>query len=85
MARSAVVGLPDAMYGERVVAWVVPQDPDRVQAEALRESLHELCATHLAKYKCPSQIVIARSLPVNATGKVQKHILREIEPRDMLA
>ncbi|WP_040290794.1 AMP-binding protein [Alicyclobacillus hesperidum] len=85
VARSAVVGLPDAMYGERVVAWVVPQDPDRVQAEALRESLHELCATHLAKHKCPSQIVIARSLPVNATGKVQKHILREIEPRDMLA
>lgn len=83
--RSAVIGLPDPLYGERVVAWVVPADVEVLDVDRLRTDLDGLCAAHLAKHKCPSQIVIARSLPVNATGKVQKHLLREVEPRDMLA
>lgn len=85
IARSAVIGLPDPMYGERVVAWVVPANPDGIVPDELRSDLMSLCSTHLAKHKCPSQILIARELPVNATGKVQKHLLREIEPKDMLA
>jgi len=85
VARSAVVGLPDPLYGERAVAWVVPEEPDAVDADALRAELESLCAAHLARPKRPSQIVIARSLPVNATGKVQKHVLRNLEPRDRLA
>lgn len=85
VARSAVIGLPDPMYGERVVAWIVPAEPDNITADVLRDDLMSLCSTHLAKHKCPSQIVIARELPANATGKVQKHLLREIEPKDMLA
>ncbi|MDI9260061.1 AMP-binding protein [Alicyclobacillus sendaiensis] len=85
VARSAVVGLPDPLYGERAVAWVVPEEPDAVDADALRAELESLCAAHLARPKRPSQIVIAKSLPVNATGKVQKHVLRNLEPRDRLA
>lgn len=85
VARSAVVGMPDPLYGERAVAWVVPEEPDGVDADALRAELESFCAAHLAKPKRPSQIVIARSLPVNATGKVQKHVLRNLEPRDRLA
>ncbi len=85
VARSAVVGLPDPLYGERAVAWVVPEELDGVDADALRAELESFCAAHLAKPKRPSQIVIAGSLPVNATGKVQKHVLRNLEPRDRLA
>ncbi|SIS92703.1 AMP-binding protein [Alicyclobacillus vulcanalis] len=85
VARSAVVGLPDPLYGERVVAWVVPEEPEGIDADALRAELASFCAEHLAKPKWPAQIVIARSLPVNATGKVQKHVLRNLEPRDRLA
>lgn len=85
VARSAVIGLPDPLYGERVVAWIVPREPDSIQPDVLRTELMDTCLTNLAKHKCPSQILIARSLPVNATGKVQKHLLREVEPKDMLA
>lgn len=70
--ESAVIGVPDADFGERVVAVVVP-DGDAPSEEEAIAALRPL----LAAYKLPKQIVFLEELPRNAMGKVQKNILRE--------
>jgi malonyl-CoA/methylmalonyl-CoA synthetase len=68
----AVVGLPDAEFGERVVAAVVSEDPDLTA-----EKVMSYCREELAGYKKPRQVVFVEELPRNALGKVLKHRVRE--------
>jgi malonyl-CoA/methylmalonyl-CoA synthetase len=76
----AVVGAPDRVWGERIVAAVVPREPD---APALTDEVRDLCARSLADYKRPKEVRIVSELPRNALGKVQKHrIVAEIGPED---
>ena len=71
--ESAVIGLPDADLGERVVAVIVPDGPAPDEA-ALRAAVAE----RLARYKQPRAYVVLRDLPRNAMGKVQKAALRQM-------
>jgi malonyl-CoA/methylmalonyl-CoA synthetase len=73
VAEVAVLGLPDADLGERVVAVVVPREGEAPSPEALAD----FCKERLASFKKPRQVVLAASLPRNALGKVQKHVLRD--------
>jgi malonyl-CoA/methylmalonyl-CoA synthetase len=67
--EAAVVGVPDERRGEVPVAYVVADAaPD---ADALREA----CARSLASFKVPRAFVRVATLPRNALGKVQKHLL----------
>ena len=70
--ESAVVGLPDEEFGEKVVAVVVPKEGT---ASPLPEALIEHCRRRLASYKCPKRIAIVADLPRNAMGKIQKNRL----------
>jgi malonyl-CoA/methylmalonyl-CoA synthetase len=69
--ESAVVGLPDEDFGERVTAVVVLNEGASVRCEELLA----LCKNRLAGYKCPKQVVLVEALPRNAMGKLQKNIL----------
>jgi len=69
----AVVGLPDADLGEQVVAVVVVRHSPTITAE----QLVALCRENLASYKKPRQVYFVESLPRNALGKIQKHLVRE--------
>jgi fatty-acyl-CoA synthase len=73
VAEVAVIGLPDARYGEVVSAWVVPKPGADLSAQALRD----YCRDRIAHYKIPHYIEIVEQLPRTVTGKVRKHILRE--------
>jgi acyl-CoA synthetase (AMP-forming)/AMP-acid ligase II len=88
----AVIGVPDDLWGERVVAVIVPNadgfkpgalDLESLDATALNPLLLDTAAldTHarltLAGYKVPRAYVVADSLPRNAYGKVLKRELRE--------
>ncbi len=66
----AVVGLPDAEWGDRVVACVVPREgrDDECSEDAVRAFAKE----RLATYKVPRVVVAMRDLPRNAVGKVMK-------------
>jgi malonyl-CoA/methylmalonyl-CoA synthetase len=66
----AVVGLPDATWGDRVVACVVARAgrEDECREPALRAFARE----RLAAYKVPKQVILMPALPVNALGKVIK-------------
>jgi fatty-acyl-CoA synthase len=70
----AVIGVPDARWGETVKALVVPAaGHEGVTPEALIEH----CRGLLAHYKCPTSVELRDGLPRTATGKLQKFRLRE--------
>lgn len=70
----AVFGVPDENWGERVVAVVVSKDPALTV-----EDLENFCKTHdkLARYKRPRAYKFVEELPRNASGKIQKFLMRE--------
>ena len=73
VSEAAVVGLPDAQWGERVVAVVVLKAGAQLTPEELQ--LH--CREHLAGFKVPRQLFLRESLPRNPSGKVLKRVLRD--------
>lgn len=82
VAESAVIGLPNLMLGEEVVA-VIVLHPEQYQmiddAAALRQlsqSLKAHCHAQLAPFKCPVRIKFRTSLPRTPAGKIQKNLLR---------
>ncbi len=72
--ESAVIGLPDEDFGERVTAVVALESED---SSTTPESLVEFCKNHLAGYKCPKRVIVVPSLPRNSMGKLQKGKLVE--------
>jgi non-ribosomal peptide synthetase component E (peptide arylation enzyme) len=73
VAEAALVGAPDARYGERACAFVVLQPGASLD---LAEVQRHFAATGLARQKTPEQLVIRAALPRTAAGKVQKFALR---------
>jgi len=73
VVEAAVVGCPDPMLGETVVAFI------NAEGAALRPAaVRAWCAARLSDYKVPAEVVIEPApLPRNANGKIQKAPLRE--------
>ncbi|HSV52221.1 MAG TPA: AMP-binding protein [Burkholderiaceae bacterium] len=72
VADCAVLGMPDAAWGEAVVAVVVLRPGVSPPAE---DVLRDFLSGRLARYKLPRRIVALESLPKTALGKVQKPVL----------
>lgn len=73
VAMSAVIGVPDAQWGERVHAVIVLRPGMAIEAEAVIAH----CRTLIAGYKCPRSVEFRPELPITAAGKLQKFALRE--------
>ena len=73
--QAYVVGVPDVRREEAVAAVVVLRTPGAVSADDLRE----FCNKALAAFKVPQhfRFLAREELPVTASGRVQKHRLRE--------
>jgi acyl-CoA synthetase (AMP-forming)/AMP-acid ligase II len=72
VARVAVIGIPDERLGEVGMACCVPRpgatiDPDELIAWSRKR---------MANYKVPRRVEVVDTLPINATGKVEKRDLR---------
>ncbi|GLZ50157.1 long-chain-fatty-acid--CoA ligase [Actinomycetospora sp. NBRC 106375] len=76
VADVALIGVPDDRWGETPLAVVVPKDP---ADPPTLDALDEHCRSQLARYKRPRRLTLVDALPRNATGKVQKTVLRERE------
>jgi fatty-acyl-CoA synthase len=74
---AGVVGVPDRERGELVVAYVVAR-----QGQAPTEAdLIKHCVSLASKYKVPDRIEVRTSLPMTATGKLQRRELKEVAIR----
>jgi long-chain acyl-CoA synthetase len=73
VAEVAVVGAPDAEWGEAVVAFVVPRAGRTIDTAAL----DALCLDHIGRFKRPRRYEVLDALPKNNYGKVLKRALRE--------
>ena len=71
VAECAVVGVPDAEWGERVAAAVVLNQGKAIDLSSFRLWAKELLAAH----KVPSRLLVLDALPRNAMGKVMKPAL----------
>ncbi len=74
--EAAVIGIPDQRWGEALKAFVVVGD-GVAPGSVSEESVIAFCRANLAGYKCPKTVELRTALPRTATGKVQKHVLRE--------
>jgi long-chain acyl-CoA synthetase len=73
VAEAAVVGTPDPIYGENVVAYVVP----RKGAQLDEGQIIEHVAQNVARFKAPTRVHIIDVLPKSPIGKVLRRVLRE--------
>jgi fatty-acyl-CoA synthase len=69
-----VIGVPDAKYGEELMAWVRLRPGAQ---DLTAESLREFCSGQLAHYKIPRYVHIVDEFPMTVTGKVRKVEMRE--------
>ncbi|MGA6165428.1 AMP-binding protein [Amycolatopsis magusensis] len=69
-----VIGVPDAKYGEELMAWVRLREGAPVLTV---EALREFCAGKLAHYKVPRYVHVVDEFPMTVTGKVRKVQMRE--------
>lgn len=75
VADAAVLGVPDAYRGEVLVAHVVL----RAGAAANADTLLAHCRARLAKYKVPTRLRLAQSLPKTLVNKTDKNLLRQLQ------
>ena len=73
IAEAAVIGVPDARWGEVGRAYLILRDGHALDAAQVLDH----CAARLARFKVPASVVIAADIPRTASGKILKHVLRE--------
>ncbi|MGM9950181.1 MAG: class I adenylate-forming enzyme family protein [Lysinibacillus sp.] len=76
VAQAAVIGVPDAYFGEVPHAYIELKK----QAAATAEELMELCRQEMAAYKAVREVVFVEQLPRNTVGKLLKDELRRWTP-----
>ena len=70
----AVVGVPDQVMGEKIVACIIPTPDKKVTVE----EVIAFCKRRLANYKVPSEILFMDKFPMTTIGKTQKFKIREM-------
>ncbi len=73
VAQAAVIGVPDGRMGEVGMAFVVPAAGCAPKADAIIA----WCRDNMANYKVPRYVEVVTDLPLNASNKVMKYVLRE--------
>ena len=73
VADVQVIGVPDAKYGEAVMACIILKNGETVT----KEEMTEYIKSHMARHKVPQYIEFVDSFPMNAAGKVLKYRMRE--------
>ncbi len=74
VAQVAVFGVPDAFYGEAVMAWIQL----RAGQSASEQEIKDFCQGQIAHFKVPKYVWFVDEFPTTVTGKLQKFRMREI-------
>jgi len=75
IAQVSVVGYPDPELTERSCAFIILKAGCE---DVTREELVAFMEKKVARYKIPDRVIVVNSFPMTASGKVQKHKLREL-------
>jgi acetyl-CoA synthetase len=78
VAEAAVIGVPDEMTGQAIVAFCIPQGADPDDPGPLVGELCEHVAGKIGKLARPKRVVICDDLPKTRSGKIMRRILRDI-------
>lgn len=73
--NACVVAMPDAVFGEKACAFVIPAERARLDLEEIKRFL---LARGIAKFKLPERLEIVGEFPMSAAGKVLRRELRRI-------
>jgi fatty-acyl-CoA synthase len=68
-----IIGLPDAKYGEEIMAWVQLKTGEQSTSEEIRA----FCQGKIAHYKVPRYVKFVDGFPMTVTGKIQKFLMRQ--------
>ena len=77
VAEAAVVGRPDEMKGQGVVAFVTLKG-GVTPSRALRQELREHVGVHIGAIAKPDEIRFAEALPKTRSGKIMRRLLKEV-------
>ena len=73
IANVQVLGVPDAFFGEELLAVIIPKAGEQLTEEELRD----YCKGQISHQKVPRYFQFVESYPMTASGKIQKFVLRE--------
>ncbi len=68
-----VIGVPDAKYGEEVMACVIPADG----VDVTLDDIKAFCQGKIAHFKVPRYLSIVTEFPMTVTGKIRKIQMRD--------
>ncbi|MCL2677466.1 MAG: AMP-binding protein [Clostridiales bacterium] len=68
-----VIGVPDAQYGEEIMAWVILKEGASMSEDEVKSFVRE----HMAKHKTPKYVRFVGEFPMNAAGKILKYKMVE--------
>jgi long-chain acyl-CoA synthetase len=77
--EAGVIGMPDPVHGEKVIAFAALREG----LAATEEELRKFVRGRLADYKIPERIVFLPALPKGLTGKVQRRDLKDLAPPEL--
>ncbi len=72
--EATVVGIPDAMIGESVCVFVIPEEGTHLDEQKVLDT----CRANLEIYEVPQRVIFVKDFPRSATGKPKKSRLREM-------
>jgi len=75
-----VIGVPDARYGEEVMAWIRLRDG---ASPLTLPDLQDFCKGKLARYKIPRYLKLVTEFPMTITGKIRKTEMREMSIEEL--
>jgi acyl-CoA synthetase (AMP-forming)/AMP-acid ligase II len=73
VVEAAVVGVPDPVYGENVVAYVVAGKGKKLQAQDIIDHVKQ----YTSSFKAPSKVCFIDGLPKSPVGKILRRELRD--------
>ena len=74
---AAIIGVADAVLGERPVAYIVSAD-DAAEVAVLEAALRAVCDERLPRHKRPSEFRFMDRFPLGPTGKISRRLLKDV-------
>lgn len=77
--EAGVAGVPDIEQGEKVIAWVVLEENQRLS----EDDLYDWCESHLSAYKIPKEFIFSEAIPRTRVGKIlRRELIRSYQGKN---